>query len=153
MRNFNEIHEFVFAGFFVWNISIVCILLLVLQIIIVQCICRFNCYTISHLSHQLLKNISFVQSTDSSNPIELISPLVLILWSIVALFRFCEVGERVTNQFNVYNKELDRCKWYKYPIEIQRIFATAVLNSQQPVIIRGYGNTLCTRDAFRQVSF
>lgn len=59
----------------------------------------------------------------------------------------------VTNQFDAFNEELCEVHWYWFSIEIQKNFLVLILDSQQPVHIRGYGNIDCTRDAFERVNF
>lgn len=57
----------------------------------------------------------------------------------------------VCNQFEMFNHELDQCNWYLYPIKMQRMLAIVMVNSQQTVFIRGYGNLACVRDYFKRV--
>lgn len=122
--DFTELHEFIICGFFIWTISTVCTPLISLQGELVE-----------------------------SNPIEWISPLLLGAWSFVMIFFFCEFGAMVTNQFNRFNEELDQCDWYLFPVELQRTLLIVMINTQNPIIIRGYGNTLCTRDALKQATW
>lgn len=70
----------------------------------------------------------------------------------MSVFLFCELGEQVAKQFKIFEDELCECNWYSFPIEMQQMFPIVIMNTQQPVNIRGYGNTLCTREAFRKVN-
>lgn len=65
----------------------------------------------------------------------------------------CLLGEMVANQFDIFDENFSLCDWYTFPIEIQRMLVIAMTNIQQPVTIRGYANTECTRDALKRVIF
>lgn len=69
------------------------------------------------------------------------------------LFAHCEIGERVTHQFNLFNEKFLHCNWYLFPIEMQRIYSIVLIGVQDPAIIQGFANTICTRDAFKRVIF
>lgn len=57
----------------------------------------------------------------------------------------------VTIQFENFNNELDKCNWYTFPIEFQKMYIIVVQNAQKPVIIYGFGNIFCMRDAMKKV--
>lgn len=57
----------------------------------------------------------------------------------------------MSNQFDIYGDELYHCDWYLFSIKFQRMLLMILTNSQQPVVIRGYGNIECTRDTFKKV--
>lgn len=84
---------------------------------------------------------------------EVIFPFVMVNWSFLATFFLCECGERVMNQFDEFHDEIYQCNWYSFPIEIQKMLVIAMSISQQPAIIQGFGNLLCTRDTFKRVIF
>lgn len=65
---------------------------------------------------------------------------------------FCYFGENITNQFNVINHAIYGCDWYLFPHEVQRILPTIMVSTQRPLILRGFGNVVCTREAFKNVS-
>lgn len=48
------------------------------------------------------------------------------------------------------NSEFD---WYLFPNEVQRILPTVVQNAQKPVVIKCFGNVLCSREQFKMVGF
>lgn len=89
----------------------------------------------------------------TSNQFDIIFISFLLFWTIVLIFIFCELGERVTQQFNEFNEQFCQCNWYLFPIEMQRMFIIVISNTQRPAIIEGYANIVCTRDAFKQVRF
>lgn len=67
------------------------------------------------------------------------------------IFCICEIGESVTQQFDVFDKTLKRSKFYLMPIELQRMLVIVLSNSQQPILLHGYGGIQCTRESFKQV--
>lgn len=73
-------------------------------------------------------------------------------WSYIGIFIFCEFGERVTNEYIDVDNEINQLDWYLYPLRIQQFMIMTIAGSAQPVVIRGYGNCLCTRESFKNVS-
>ena len=92
-----------------------------------------------------------IKSEHVSNPMELINTFVIVFWSFASIFFFCAFGEMVTHQFNVFDDELCQCDWYLFPIEMKRMMIIFMVNTQQPAIIQGFANTVCTREAFKKV--
>lgn len=89
---------------------------------------------------------------DESNAMDIISTLTIGFWSFLAIFCMCEFGEQVTNQFIKFNDELDQCSWYLFPMQLQRMLIIVMINAQQPAVIQGYANAVCTRFAFNKVA-
>lgn len=76
----------------------------------------------------------------------------VIFWSLVAIFIVCEIGEMTTSEFDSFNDTFYQCEWYEFPIKIQRMLLIVTANAQHPVIIKGFGNTLCARESFTKVN-
>lgn len=85
-------------------------------------------------------------------PAELAITILLMAWSFVIIYFYCEWGEMVTHQFNVFHEVLNQCNWYSFPLDLQRMLVTFMSGTQQPALIRGYANIECTRDAFKNVN-
>lgn len=85
-----------------------------------------------------------------SKPIKLSLFTVLTCLGII-LFSFCELSQMVTNQFESFGDELGRCNWYLFSIEIQKKFLFALLNTQLPVSIIGFGNFDASREMSKKV--
>lgn len=92
-----------------------------------------------------------LKSDDNSNPMEILPQLLSTIWSFVQLFFVCEIGERVSQEFEMFDETLYQSKWYLFPIELQRMLVIVVSNAQQSVFVQGFGNILCTRDSFKRV--
>lgn len=78
--------------------------------------------------------------------------ILLTFWSFVQIFVFCDMSEYVTSHFNeidFYNK----CDWYSFPTVIRHLMPTLIVNTQQPVVVKGFGNISCTRETFKRVTF
>lgn len=76
----------------------------------------------------------------------------LVVWQIITICAFGEVGEMVTKQFGLFNTMLGQCNWYLYPLKMQQMLVIFTLEVQQPTHIRGFGNRLCARDTFKRVN-
>lgn len=59
----------------------------------------------------------------------------------------------MTKHFKIFNDELWQCHWYSFPVELQQMLIIVIANTNQPMIIRGYGKALCTREALKDVIF
>lgn len=96
--------------------------------------------------------INILQSIGSTDPIEFFLPLCMMMWSFVAMFCICETGQNVSNQFSKLSEDILKCDWYWLPHKLQRMFIIIMINAQEPVFIRGFGNIKCTRTSFKQVN-
>lgn len=88
----------------------------------------------------------------STKLVELLIILMCAFWVLGFFFCICELGETITHRFDVFRQELERCNWHTLPIEMQRMFLIFLLDTQQPINIRCYGNVTCLRDTFRKVT-
>lgn len=75
-----------------------------------------------------------------------------MFWSYTFMFIYCELGEKVSEAFEKLNESIDQLDWYLFSIEIQRLLPTFMIASQQPILIRGLGGSVYTRDTFKRVS-
>lgn len=72
-------------------------------------------------------------------------------WSFILLFLFCEGGEQLTGEYNKLDEALCQCKWYLYPIVMQKMLLIFMPNTQAPMLIQSYGNLVCARNSFKTV--
>lgn len=75
----------------------------------------------------------------------------MLLWSFGLIGLFCEFGEMVTNQFDLFDYELWQREWHLLPMKLQRMLILIMANTQKTTQIQGYANTLCARTAFKEV--
>lgn len=92
-----------------------------------------------------------LKSGNLTEPAGIMTPLTQMLWAFAVITFYCEFSEKVISIFDDFNQELFRCKWYLFSNELKRMYLTFMLNTQQPKIIQGYGNIVCTRDTFKKV--
>lgn len=92
-----------------------------------------------------------MQKSENATPAELLTSLTQIGYTFGTLFAAAEFGEHVAHHFNQFHERFCDCDWYFYPISIQRIYVIVLAGVQDAVIIEGYANTVCTRDAFKNV--
>lgn len=55
-------------------------------------------------------------------------------------------------QFHRFDDALCRTNWYRFPIETQKMLLIVMANAQQPILVQGFGNIACTREAFKKVT-
>lgn len=80
-------------------------------------------------------------------------PLMLVFWSFGIVFLFCELGQRLTDQFNEIDKEINRFDWFKFPLRVRKVLPIIMNGTQSLVEIKGFGNIPCSRDSFQNVRF
>lgn len=74
-------------------------------------------------------------------------------YSFGFMFVICDVGQRVTNTFDKLFDEVIQWHWHSFPKEIRRILPIVLIDLQQPVVIRFFGNFSCCRKTFKKVCF
>lgn len=144
VSHFLKVYEFMIPVLFLWTLSSECGALLMLEIEVIECV------------QSKTKFISIYFQFQLNDDIELDGVLrfmVLLLWTNLTIFIFCECGQRVTNKFTEVNDIICQLNWYLFSIEIQRMMPNIMMITQRPVILRGFGNCYCTREAFKNVSF
>lgn len=75
---------------------------------------------------------------------------LLTFWSFVQIYVFCDSSAYVTRHFreiDIYNE----CEWYAFPASVRRSMPIIIVNAQEAVILKGFGNILCTRETFKRV--
>lgn len=100
----------------------------------------------------LLNTFHFLKAADdNSNLIGVVSTAILIFWVLGTIFIDCEFGEKMTNQFEMFGEELERCDWLLLSIEMREVYLIFLLDTQQPKTIHGYGGIVCSRDTYKKV--
>lgn len=67
------------------------------------------------------------------------------------VFMCCELGQRISNEFNDINGLIDQFQWYRFPNKIKRILPMTMTMAQKPVSIQCFGGFSCCRDTFKKV--
>lgn len=89
----------------------------------------------------------------AQNVKELILPATTAFWSFIQIFLICELGERLTGQFDEIATEIFRSNWYTFPMDVKKALPLFIKGAQIPVVLNGLGHILCTREAFKNASF
>lgn len=64
-----------------------------------------------------------------------------------------EFGELLSRKMSTVNINLSQCKWYLFPHEMKRMLIIVLTNTQQPMIVCGFGNIPCSRETSKKVRF
>lgn len=94
---------------------------------------------------------SVSQNKDTIDVKQIIYLLIKISYSLISLFMYCECGELLRVRFDELNDDIYKCGWELFPMHIQRLLPIIIINSQQPVLLWGYGGFSCTRETFKRV--
>lgn len=73
-------------------------------------------------------------------------------YAVCVVMALCELGQRMTDAFEVINDEFNKFDWYLLPPQIQRLLPIIIIATQQEVQLECFGSIACTRETFRGVS-
>lgn len=74
-----------------------------------------------------------------------------MFWAFTQMGIVCNFGEIMSNKFGGIDDTIYGCDWYTFPNDIQRMLPIILAGAQQPVILMGFANLTCTREAFKKV--
>lgn len=57
----------------------------------------------------------------------------------------------MSDQFGEVDNIIYGSEWYAFPGDVQRILPIIMMGAQESVILQGFGNLTCSRDAFKKV--
>lgn len=69
----------------------------------------------------------------------------------VFFIQVCELGERLTDKFSLFGITIYQWNWNYFPVEVQKMLIIVLADLHEPVIVRGFANTLCARESFKKV--
>lgn len=75
-----------------------------------------------------------------------------MFWAFFQIFVLCDCGQHVTKKFIEVDNTIYQSDWYAFPDDVQRMLPIVMMGAQESVIIQGFGNLTCTREAFKKVS-
>lgn len=76
-----------------------------------------------------------------------------MFWAFFQMFVFCDLGEKLTKRFTEIDSAIYYCEWYTFPVDIQRLLPITMMAAQDAVLITGFANLSCTRQAFKKVEY
>lgn len=68
------------------------------------------------------------------------------------LFLACEIGQRFTDLFEDITVKLERLNWYLFPLKMQQLLPTIMVNAQEEFVIGSFGIIDCSRAQFKEVN-
>lgn len=61
------------------------------------------------------------------------------------------MGQQMSEKFNLFNTTMYQWNWYYFPADVQKMLILVFADAQEPVIVRGFADTLCARESFKKV--
>lgn len=142
----NGIGEFFIFGLFIWSLVTICSTSVVFLT---------QVRNAAHIHFSRFISLKYVfpfqKSMNNSNPMAFVTACFITFWSFIIIALICELGERITERFHLFNDKLNRHKWYRFPLAVQRMLLIFMCDAQQPAFVRGFGSIICTRDSFKAV--
>lgn len=63
----------------------------------------------------------------------------------------CELGQRMTNAFEIFEVVMCKLDWLLFPVEVQQLLPPLLIIAQQPVRLECFGSNACMRESFKKV--
>lgn len=76
-----------------------------------------------------------------------------MFWALVLSAIFCEVGEKMSNNWVEIHDEIEKINWYLLSIETQKMIVAIMSFSQRSVFLDGLGSISGSREIFKEVRF
>lgn len=148
MNDLNEVCEYSVFVIFSWDMLSIPSLAMTLQFQLVM-----QTYTFSYCFEFFLNFFlnAFQQWDEDAELFETMVLAMLTLWVLLFNLIICEAGQRMTDQFEVFGSEFDRCTWNNLPIGMQRMWLIFLSDTQQTKTVQSYGGIKYIRGTFKQV--
>lgn len=99
-----------------------------------------------------LLHSNHLQSSNTIDPVTLWSSIYHGCIVLSLLFFTCEIGQQITDKFEEISYEFNQLDWYLFPIKVQQMLPTIMINAQEPFIIGCYGIFFNSREQFKLVN-
>ena len=147
MNSFSKVYQTTIAILFLGSIIGICAAMLLIQILIVECSCSYG-----FLSKFGTNSLNHFQLSNGINTIVLLESMLYGFWAFCMVFFACELGQRFTDTYEEIGSLINRLDWYLFPMEIQRMLPTLMVNTQQPFEILCFGSSTCSHETLKMVS-
>lgn len=77
--------------------------------------------------------------------------IIQVLYQFGSIFIICEAGEQLISIFFRIDDSFEQLKWYRFPIDVQRLLPLITVNTQQEVTVACFGSFSCSRETFKKV--
>lgn len=91
------------------------------------------------------------QAQNVGGPVEIVFASIILFWAFMQVFVLCDFGENMMNKFGEVNDMIYSKNWYTFPQQIKRVIPIIMMGAQLDVILKGFANLTCTREAFKKV--
>lgn len=127
----------------------ICITMLMFRTEIVKQIISFHI----QISLQIYFILFLVQSHGDYFTVILFATIVEACYAFGIVFVVCELSQRASNAFEEIDYKIGAIDWYLLPESLKRMLPTIISNLHRPVVLKCFGSTLCSREAFKMVNF
>lgn len=74
------------------------------------------------------------------------------IWALCLVGVACELSQRFCNAFIEVGDAVDQIDWYLLDNKLQRTLLPIMMYTQEPVIVKFFGNLSCSREQFQKVN-
>lgn len=93
-----------------------------------------------------------LQSKDNIDPVMLWKSIFYGVTIFMVVFFSCEIGQRVTNLFEEITDRFDQLNWYLFPLKVQRLLPTIMINMNEAIVIGCFGLMQGNRNQLKNVN-
>lgn len=148
--DFSDIFQPIFMAIFAWSLMTICITMLMFRTEIVKHILYIISFHVKIIQHF----VSFleIQSHGDYFTVILFATIVEACYAFGIIFLVCELSQRASNAFEEIASKICAIDWYLLPESSKRLLPTIIENLHRPVVLKCFGSTLCSREAFKMVN-
>lgn len=151
--DFSDIFQPLFMAIFSWSLITICITMLMFQTEMVRYSPAFTSDQFFHFIFIIdVFNTFIFQLHGDYFTVILFATIVEACYAFGTVFVVCELSQRASNAFEEIDDKIGETDWYLFPAGIKRMLPTIILNLHQPVVLKCFGSTLCSREAFKMVN-
>lgn len=77
--------------------------------------------------------------------------IVYACYAFGVVLIICELGQRLTNAFDVIGDTIGDFNWYLFPFDIKKLLPNLLMAAQQRVVLECFGSISGTRETFKYV--
>lgn len=111
-----------------------------------------ECFPTLYSTKLTIFSFSFPKWAGSLDFFEIVALFITLFWAFICICLLCELGARMTNRFEAYNDELNRCNWFCLTIKMQRIYMIFSVDTQNPAKMLSYADITCERKTTKKVT-
>lgn len=82
----------------------------------------------------------------------LLIPFFELFWAFGLVLITCELAGRMSSEFEEIDFLISQLKWYLFPVDVQKMLTTIMINAQRDVGFVCFGSAMCNRETFKNVN-